>query len=611
MLVFRDLVVKNFGSFRGEHKYALDKNPGLYFIRGVNKLQPTLTSNDAGKSTFFADALCWCLTGTTIRDQRPGGSVESWDSKGEVSVSLTVQCRDAEHQVFRSRRPNRLQLDGREVQQVEIDRIIGLTDATLRRTVLIGQFGTLFLDLTPEEQAKMFTEILDLDVWLAASDRANKRVAERGIELRKLQDELNRTRGSLDEVISQYNDVCDAEDDFEDEMKDQVAEQREALQALEAEKAQNAGLEGGVATPQELAAIDEACAHLRADWQTKKDEREELSRTIAAKQSTFVILQRLKEKYEAASKAEVCPECGQKVAKVHIATKIREANREVSRMEDTIALLQNDLAILDKEVSELRLLFTKKETAALAERQRIDEMREKQFQAARQEERHKEAIANVKKKIEELKARVNPYTERADWLKKRHDQFKADVSLFSRQVLDAEEEVQEAKFWVGAFKEIRLKEIDEALQELEIATTTHAQALGLRNWSLKLQTERVTQSGSVSTKFTAMIFPPDSKTAIPWKRYGGGVSQRWQIAVALGLAEVLLARAGITPNIQLFDEPSHHMSEGGVENLIEYLKERSQDLRQAIFFIDHHHYASGEFDGIITVEKDKTGSHIV
>jgi len=88
-------------------------------------------------------------------------------------------------------------------------------------------------------------------------------------------------------------------------------------------------------------------------------------------------------------------------------------------------------------------------------------------------------------------------------------------------------------------------------------------------------------------------------------------SQRWMLAVTFGLSEVLLARAGILPNIEMLDEPTQHLSQAGIDDLLDHLKQRAIDAQRAIYFIDHRALDRGAFDGVIQIEKDQAGSRLV
>jgi energy-coupling factor transporter ATP-binding protein EcfA2 len=107
----------------------------------------------------------------------------------------------------------------------------------------------------------------------------------------------------------------------------------------------------------------------------------------------------------------------------------------------------------------------------------------------------------------------------------------------------------------------------------------------------------------VSHAFSIFLFPPGQSKAVSWDSYSGGEAQRWQLAVTFALSEVLLSRAGITPDFEILDEITNHLSDIGVDDLLECLSERAHTLQRRIFLIDHRVLSKGDFDGIVSVVK--------
>jgi exonuclease SbcC len=166
--------------------------------------------------------------------------------------------------------------------------------------------------------------------------------------------------------------------------------------------------------------------------------------------------------------------------------------------------------------------------------------------------------------------------------------------------------------WSAAYKEIRLTEIDETLQELQLATNRHIEVLGLENWKVEFRTERENKSGTITNTFNTLIYPSGQSNPIPFESYSGGESQRLQLAVTAALSEILLSRAGIDTNIEIYDESSKALSREGIVDLLECLKERAFTLQRSIYFVDHTMIESGHFDSIITIEKNPiSGSRIL
>src|SRR5215468_8191492 len=130
LLSLQRLIVTNFRAVRGTVDLAFDQPPGLYFVAGRNLLHPRLGANDAGKSTLFSEALSWCLQGRTSRSNRPGADVVNWYANGaSAGVAAEFTLDGVAHMVERYRNPSRLTLDGTTVEQLDIDKLLPLSDS--------------------------------------------------------------------------------------------------------------------------------------------------------------------------------------------------------------------------------------------------------------------------------------------------------------------------------------------------------------------------------------------------------------------------------------------------------------------------------------------------
>lgn len=224
-LSFEHLTLVNFKGFNGEHTFELSRAPGLYYVTGKNLLFPELGANGVGKSTIW-DALFWVLFNKTIRDARPANAIVPWDDeKAKCSISLTFK-RGMEYKLTRTRKPNSLQLErrgnARELDQSEIEQLIGMSEETFRRTVVLGQFGSLFLDLGPEQQARMFSDALDLNVWLRAADCATQKRKASGYEAADLISSIAKLGGKLEESKTQLASEKEADENFEKRKSQQI-----------------------------------------------------------------------------------------------------------------------------------------------------------------------------------------------------------------------------------------------------------------------------------------------------------------------------------------------------------------------------------------------------
>jgi DNA repair exonuclease SbcCD ATPase subunit len=214
---------------------------------------------------------------------------------------------------------------------------------------------------------------------------------------------------------------------------------------------------------------------------------------------------------------------------------------------------------------------------------------------------------NMQEKVlRDIKVRENVYAEIVRKARARITELRGKEDDIRAKLDEATKYATECKFWNGAFKEIRMGVIDDTLAELEMTVSRHAGMLGLSDWGIRFETERETKRG-VSYGFQVYLYPPDMDEPVKWESYSGGESQRWQLAVAPGLSEVLLARAGVSPNIEIYDEPTRGMSAEGIEDLLEHLRTRALEFGRVLYLCDHHSLHRGAFDGILEVVKEKTG----
>ncbi len=214
---------------------------------------------------------------------------------------------------------------------------------------------------------------------------------------------------------------------------------------------------------------------------------------------------------------------------------------------------------------------------------------------------------------EALKAepnRENPYASLLQAQQSSLESLQTDLACLKTHIEHLEREYAAVNFWVGGFKRIRLMIVDEVLRLLEVEVNNNLSSLGLGDWSIKFDVERETKSGSISKGFVVMISSPEWGEPVPFEAWSGGETQRLRMAGDLGLANLIMERAGLENTIEFFDEPSSHMSQEGLLDLCDTLAQRAQRDDKVIILVDHHAIDFGDFAGVITVTKDEGGSHV-
>jgi DNA repair exonuclease SbcCD ATPase subunit len=582
-LEFGALTLQDFKSFNGTHTIDLRRPPGVYLVMGDNRAQPTLGANGAGKSTLW-DALVWVIENRTVRSARSGNSIEPWGGGAPV-VELNFAVDGIDHSVLRRRRPNQLTMHDKPVDDAEVINALGISGEALRRSVIFGQFGESFLDLRPEQKSKMLSDVLGLDRWLRAAERARQVAASDEALAAQRENEVDALKQRIDDHRAQVADAraMQAQEARRQSQAIAKAEQAAALAGKAYRLAQQQAartLKGiALATPTAAPAPDDlegVSELLRALWV-------KASNAAASSRTELQAVTRLLAEYRRAP--GTCPECGQPVKKP-------QAARRIAELESSLAELTLELDRHNEAVDE-----TNEKLNAL--RPVLDALNH----AADECDRAEGELKQAKAPASSLDGVIKGLESKLATLKKQ-------VPPLEAEAVRLHETAQAAQFWVDGFKQIRLGLLESVLADMELACNRIAESLGLEGWAIRFQTERLTQAGNVSLGFTTLLYPPGQESPEPWEAYSGGESQRWQLAATFALSEVLLAHAGIEPNIEVLDEPLRHLSEQGIDDVLAYLQERAALLGRAIYLTEHRVLDAGAFDGSLVVIKDAEGSYL-
>lgn len=177
----------------------MDKPAGLHFVTGRNLVSPNIGANGIGKSSLF-NAVYWCLFGKTLSGLS-STNVTTWQETGcSVSLLLDVGGGTMPKRIVRKRDKSRNTLfcDEAEISQNDVDSLVGLNSELFSRTLMRGQFNRMFFDLSPAEQLRILTDVLDLEIWESASEAAKSKMigVKRNVEISA--DASTRAKGEID-----------------------------------------------------------------------------------------------------------------------------------------------------------------------------------------------------------------------------------------------------------------------------------------------------------------------------------------------------------------------------------------------------------------------------
>lgn len=601
--------IEGFRSFRGRQRFAFEDRAGLFLVQGKNQVEPDLGANGAGKSTFW-DAVCWCLYGKTARGLS-GPQVESWKGKHATRVALQLEIDGNVWSIERMRQPIHLWLEGEDVPQTTIDDLLSMGYQRFLQVVLMGQFGTLFPDMKPTSRLDLLTDVLDLQMWVQASQQAKQSLGvieeERHAKEGRLRDTAGRLAAYRDQrealqltadewaadqqakVIDLGADLARAEDAHHDELakldpiKSQLSAAIEALGKVEEERSFIVG---------ELDEIADTHTKVHSELLNVQTRVDECSRRLE----------------EVRNLDGPCPTCNYELSGKDKKSLIRKLTKSLERteLEEKDALgdaqefdaqrnsLKSKLtAATDKSNATSRVVEDARR-ALRAQERKVDQARMAQQQADRDYKRSEDEEDPTARQLDELDEKILDLEE---------SQYASQAHFY-----DSVTQYDLLREWPKLFKELRLWVIEQALHELEIHVNSALVELGLREWSIEFSVERETQSGSVSRGFEIMVSSPSSPDVVPWESWSGGETQRLRIACAVGIANLIRSRMPSAPDLEVWDEPTAHLNEDGVSDLLSFMNGRA-DSRQ-IWVVDHRQVDSGAFDQTLTVVKTAAGSKL-
>lgn len=607
-----------------------DRESGFYLMSGQNLVQPRLAGNATGKSTLW-EGLVWAFYGRTSRGQK-GPSVAAWDGSVPVSVAVEFRIGRATYTLTRVWSPNTLVLetlspDGESVETERIDqdrleRLLGIDYAGFIHCVFLSQFGRFFFDLSPTEKLGVFSGILGLDIWERASQEAKSRAKQLESEMTEVTRSLDRLEGARETRRAEIESLRERAQEVGRSVRDRVSRLRQRIDEAGRRQAE---LDGRIAEARRvLRVMDAQVEDIERAMQRADAERQRLHQGAMAVQAELGMVraelnQRERERYRIGAHAgNLCPECQQTVPPEHV-DRIKRSIDERMRA-DRLRARRLELEseewsrLVDAAESEVQALSARLDgcrarkeeaarslAAATSERSVVDAARRRAEEEIAREERAGDEVAS---QLDRLRAEYAEMRRQKDGLTSKRDDL-------ARQ-LDA------CSYWVGGFKQLRLWLVDGCLRELEVEVNNSLQELGLVGWSITFDVERETASGTIARGFHVLVNSPDAAKeqdepadlatrAVPWESWSGGETQRLRVAGAIGLANMIRSRTGFDCNLEVWDEPTQHLSDDGVEDLLGLFRDRSRRECRQIWLVDHRSLVY-PFDGEYCVLRDELGS---
>jgi len=504
--------------------------------------------------------------------------------------------------------PNSLKLDGRIVAQETLDRLLNLTPEEFNYSVFASQFGQMFFDLTPSDKLAVFTDIMALENWTEYSKNATEKAKDLDRTIQGGQSSMDRTIGELEALASEllrnkkahkeYEALVAKELDELEERHDTLCSQYDLLVDEVEELSKEASKQPKPESTKELEQqIDEFVTILKAN-----------DVKVGQLNTQQQMLEKELAKFDAVE--DQCPYCNQAVSREHLEAEKRHLNGRIASIETLRKKLNKQYKKTSAEYEALEDGLEMIEGANSRKAKLQLEQEQKLATAEKQLAGLDEEILRQEQLISTARTKSNPHSELIAAAQKQQEKLTAKQKKLEETLAGWRRSLEGMQFWAKGFKDLRLFLVEEALTQLEVEINNNLLQLGLRDWSIKLDVERETAAGGVAKGFHVSVQSPYNSKPVPWAVWSGGESQRLRLAGTMGLADLILARKGIDCNVEIYDEPTAHLSQSGIEDLLDSLYHRAIEREKQIILVDHRSLQFGNFASTTTIVKDEGGSHV-
>jgi len=605
-LRLRKIEFEGIRAFADKTTFRFGAVDGLYFLQGGdNEQDPALGSNGVGKSTVWS-ILCWILFGKTADGLR-AGDLKSWQSSKKGYYGKLWFGRSV---VERSWQPNKLTLDGEVVEQAVLEDKIGINFDTFITTVLISQGEPMFFDLSAVRKLAIFTSLLQLDEWMEYSDKAKVLAGSMAADISHKEIGISRVEGQLDglDIVT----LKEKKENFKSERYNEMTTLQMQLQDMEenykpmVNRLAKAKRFRKTLADKQQALNDNIDSVKNKLTTTKNDKMQPKTEWLVANSKATELEGRIIHLQK--HKRQKCLACGQKISAA-------VAKKQIAGLRETIHTLQYDngarsstLRKLDKQIKgldkELNILVYDYRKVVRRQRKIEGEYEVLQEDCANV----KSALKVLREKVKLIYAKTNPY---ASMLADKLEQEKAllkrlDTRKRGKAKLEGKKDL--AEYWIKGFKDVRLYLIHEALEQLEIETNKALGELGFSSeWQIKYAVERVSKAGRSMSGFNVLVKSPYSRKQVPFAAWSGGEKQRLKIAGSMGFMSLVSARTGLDLGLEVYDEPTQHLSPQGIDSLLEALRLRALEMGKRIWLVDHHTLDYGDFTSTAVVSKAADG----
>ena len=618
MTEFKSIYIENFSSF--EKVLFEYKNKGLHLIQGENLDSSSADSNMSGKTNLF-EALLWGLFGEATKEKNvDGAKLSSYTSNSvirrgqkECLVSISFESNGDKYGIWRTRSKSgasnlellkggtRIKGSSKAATQSAIEQVLGLDYNTFTQVVLFGQGIRRFSQARDSERKQILEQLLQLDVFSSGLVGIRESKARLSIAESEIDKSIGRIEAKLEELDLQLDSAKTmymASELSSKEWKVALKKRKDGIrEQIKGKQKKITNLIASLKTA--LTKVSSFLEKIKAGekYRTRYN-------SVGAKLSDLNSLASIERtRYDDLEDTESeCPTCEQSISEEHL-VKVRKKcysrliaiNRRRQKLDDQYADLR--LEIVNLNATEA-LLNTEKGMVTHCE-EWIEE--------------HTNRLANQKESLKDIEKlspdAIKPDRTALGAVEARMAMARVEHAELTGQLITIHKELEDVEFWEHAFGNQGIKSLmmDNILPILNSRASKYIALLSGGEIDIEFDTESYTGAGKASDKFDVRI---TTSAGEGYHYASGGGRRRVDFAIALAL-QSLQSQTGHKCNLFILDEPFESVDETGQEELVNLLRQYSEEHDVAVYCITHLSTLKPLFDETITVRKQGGISSVV
>lgn len=636
---FKNINIENFLSI-GEASIDFSNN-GYTLVKGINNNKDDLaTSNGSGKSSLF-EAICWCLTGETIRGIKSDISNINTDGGAYVELNLEVSgdvwkiIRTKDHKQYKTNLKlfkNGLDISGkgiRDTAKILSDNLPDLTSSLIGSVIILGQgLPQRFSNNTPSGRKDVLEKLSKSDFMIEdLKDRIAKRKLYLSKELRKYEDavlenesKLSVLLNKLDKDKEQLDNIKDKES-LEDILNNLInSQEKMTIDSRDIEEKLNITVENVQQLRLKYSDLSKKKSEITLKISNEKLQK--VSEEDSLKSSLLSNLTEdaayLKSKIESLeseiekinSIKDICPTCGQKLVGVKKPS-TESLRKDLQDNKESYNNILNKISEINKnyenKLNDLEKFFNRK----------LDDLtfrlKEDLNSTVSEGNRLKDESLALKSQLDSIKENIKRNTDEVNRIKLEintidvtRNSLIQDINSLENEKIDIDDKIM---------YNTKRKELFESKLDIINKFNTFI-SRDFRGYLLNSVIDFINKRAK---DYSNSIFNTDkidfsldgnniniSYCGKQYENLSGGERQKVDLIIQFSIRDMLCKFLNFSCNILIVDEIFDNLDSIGCQKIVNLISTKLQDINN-IYVVTHRGDLEIPYDDEITVEKDEKG----